>query len=87
MVKEAAEGWLFYTVSRVDRFFNTCKLPEDLRIEVQKRVKICAVCPELEVFIDSPKMGKCKKCNCSFPMILYSRSKSCPIGKWDSIPK
>ena len=87
MVKEAFEGWFSYMISRVDKFFNTCKLPEELRLEVQKRVKICSACPELEVSIDSLNLGKCKKCSCSFPMILYSRSKKCPIGKWGSIPK
>ena len=52
---------------------------------VEIRSSICSECPNLVVKSDNSNkifQGKCGVCGCSFPAIVYSKSKKCPEGRW-----
>ena len=50
-------------------------VPDNLKELADKRKKICEVCPKLQ-------KNKCGECGCSYPEILWSEGKSCPLKKW-----
>tara|TARA_B100000686_G_C16800912_1_gene985959 strand:- start:5338 stop:5622 length:285 start_codon:yes stop_codon:yes gene_type:complete len=84
-LKEIREGWFGYMMYKVslNRFLNP-KIKEEIEI----RYSICRECPDLRIKTDKSKsvfQGKCSICKCSFPAIVYSKSKKCPEGKWGAI--
>ncbi len=75
------DGWFNYIKSAIS---NRTLSPE-FQAEVEKRADICADCPELKVLSknqNSPFRGKCGKCGCIFPAMIFAPGKKCPIGKW-----
>jgi hypothetical protein len=46
----------------------------------QKRLSICAVCPEYVRLT-----AQCKKCGCFMKAKAASPDSSCPIGKWNRV--
>lgn len=85
-INEMREGWLSFMKNRlgIHRFSSSFKEA------IADRIEKCHSCPNLSVFSDSSRTifnGRCEKCKCIFPVLVYSKSKKCPIGKWDSIPE
>ena len=83
-VKNIKDGWLNFMKSCISRR----SLDPDLLNIVESRIKICSECPSLVVtkrmgFVSRSKGGTC---GCFFPMLAYARGKSCPEGKWGSVP-
>ena len=63
-------------------------LDQDFKDVVELRSSICSECPNLKVKSDKSNrifQGKCGICGCSFPAIVYAKSKKCPEDKWDSV--
>jgi hypothetical protein len=84
-LKEIKEGWFNFMKSRLDIH---C-LSVSFKREIENRIRECTKCEYLKVTSTSSKsmfQGKCEKCGCVFPALVYSHSKSCPENKWDSIP-
>ena len=82
-LKNIKDGWLNYIKS----IMNRRKLPQDIQDMVDHRSKICAACPELHMVTRAdgiPIRGRCKKCGCVFPAMVFAPGKRCPIGKWDA---
>jgi len=79
------DGWLRMLLVR---FFDK-DLPEDIEREIARRVELCMSCELFEKRENVTKLlrHRCSVCKCSFPGMAFSYKKSCPIGKWDSIPK
>ena len=74
------DGWFNYIKSAI----NKKSLPPKFQAEAEKRAEICTACPELVVIANrGPVRGKCKKCGCAFPAMIYAPKKRCPIRKWD----
>jgi len=44
------------------------------------RRKICDECDQLTK--SKVQFLTCKQCGCYYPMLVYAKSKSCPLGKW-----
>lgn len=84
LLKNIKDGWFNYILNSI----NKRSLSPKLKIAVEERAKICVACPELiitsKVNSNMPK-GKCKKCGCSFPAMIFAPRKRCPIGKWGKI--
>ena len=80
-LKNIKEGWLNYVKSVIAGQ----TLDKDLKREVDHRAKICQECPELRIYKFTPEAvrGKCKKCGCAYPALVFAPNKSCPIGKWN----
>lgn len=84
-LKEIKEGWFNFMKNRLDIH----NLSESFKKEIKHRMKKCTSCKYLKVTSTNSKsmfQGKCEKCGCIFPALVYSPSKSCPINKWNSIP-
>jgi len=79
--KNIKDGWLNYIKSLADKRL----LEPEFREEVDKRAELCTNCPELRIFNFTSKAarGKCKKCGCMYPALIFAPQKKCPIGKWD----
>lgn len=80
-LKDIKEGWFNYIKSIMSRK----KLPEDIQKMVEERSKICGTCPELHMTTIAggvPIRGRCRKCGCIFPAMVFAPNKKCPIGKW-----
>ena len=79
-LKNIRDGWLNYVKSLIDKR----SLEPGFLKEVNKRANICTVCPELKITkitSDSVK-GKCRKCGCTYPALIFAPKKQCPIGEW-----
>ena len=79
-MKNIGEGWFNFMKGCISRR----SLDPELAMLIEKRSKICSTCPELEV---TTRRGfvmkaKCGSCGCFFPMIVYAKSKKCPVDKW-----
>jgi len=78
------DGWFNYIKSAI----NKKSLSSEFQEEAEKRASICTGCPELTVVASKgPLRGRCKKCGCTFPAMIYAPKKRCPIGKWDKFEK
>ena len=81
--KNIKDGWLNYITSIMSRK----KLPPAIQQMAEDRAKICGDCPELHMVTRSdgvPVRGRCKKCGCIFPAMVFAPGKRCPLGKWDA---
>ena len=78
--KNIRDGWLNFIKSSI----NKSSLSPEFSKEVEKRSKICHTCPELKVarFTSTYIKGKCSRCGCVFPALIFAPKKSCPLGKW-----
>lgn len=81
-LKQFAEGWLNYTRAVV----SPGTLSEDVKKKAKDRSDICKTCPEFQNFAPNhphrPITGRCQKCGCAFPAMVYSIGKDCPLNKW-----
>ena len=79
-LKDIKDGWLNYIKSLI----NKRSLDPAFASEVDKRASICTSCPELRIVKITPDAvkGKCKKCGCLYPALIFAPGKNCPIGKW-----
>ena len=80
-LKNIKDGWMNYIKSLNKRF----PLDPELRELVEHRSEICAVCPEMQLMkrkVGKGPAGKCKKCGCRFPAMVFAPDKKCPIKKW-----
>lgn len=84
-ISNIADGWLRFILTR---FFNK-DIPECEREEISKRIDLCMNCEFFEKRNTRSKLlrYRCSICKCIFPGMAFSYKKSCPIKKWDSIPK
>jgi len=55
-------------------------LDRDSALLANERRKFCDECPKL-VKSSTPFL-KCEDCGCYYPMLAYSETKRCPMGKW-----
>jgi len=81
LLQNIKDGWLNYIKSSISKK----SLSPALQTEVERRAKICTDCPELKLLsknITGPIRGRCKKCGCVFPALIFAPGKRCPIGKW-----
>ena len=72
--KEASEGWSALTLHAIGAL-------DKKTIEMaNNRRKICDSCDQLSM----SKVGflSCDQCGCFYPMLTYSKTKKCPLGKW-----
>jgi len=82
-LKNIKDGWLNYITSMMSRR----KLPPDIKEMAESRAKICGDCPELHLVTRTdgvPVRGRCRKCGCIFPAMVFAPGKRCPLGKWDA---
>ncbi len=84
-LREIKEGWFNFLKTRI----KSLDTNDSLKPYFEKRIKDCIDCKFLKITSTNKNslfLGKCIHCGCIFPALAYSHSKSCPIGKWDSIP-
>jgi hypothetical protein len=84
LLQNIKAGWFNYIKSSI----NKKSLSAELRLEVESRAKICTTCPELKLIsknIAGPLQGRCGKCGCAFPAMIFAPNKVCPIGKWGKL--
>ena len=84
LLQNIKDGWLNYIKSSISKK----SIPAEMQKEIEKRAEICSACPELRLISknpSSPARGRCGKCGCIFPALIYAPRKSCPIRKWDKI--
>ncbi len=72
--KEAKEGWTAVTLHMMGA------LDSELATLANNRRKICDSCDQLTQ--SKIQFLTCKQCGCFYPMLAYSKSKKCPLGKW-----
>jgi len=72
--KEIQEGWTALTMHMAGA------LDYDTATMANERRKICDNCPELQP--SKMQFLSCKQCGCYYPMLAYSKTKKCPLGKW-----
>ena len=80
-LKDIKDGWFNYMKSIMSRR----KMPPDIQQMVETRSAICGTCPELHMVkrADGAAIrGRCRKCGCIFPAMVFAPGKKCPIGKW-----
>jgi hypothetical protein len=81
-LKDFAEGWLNYARATVD----PGSLSNEAKEKVEKRAEICKACPEYQSLVpkgtSGPLQGRCRKCGCTFPAMVYAIGKTCPLNKW-----
>jgi len=71
---QVGEGWSKLTMHMMGLLdVNSIEL-------ANKRRKICDDCPKLVK--SKTAFLKCNDCGCYYPMLAYSSTKSCPMGKW-----
>ena len=78
-LKEAASGWVNFIMSYSERF------PKSDRDLAEERSHVCRTCPKLvkaDKIIAKRWPLQCQVCGCVFPVIVYSKNKKCPLGKW-----
>ena len=83
LLKNIKDGWFNYIKASISRR----SLSPEFQEEVNKRAEICSTCPELKLISkkvpgSGPVQGKCNKCGCVFPPLIFAPGKKCPIGKW-----
>ena len=86
LLKNIKDGWFNYIKSSMNRR----SLSPEFQKEVEKRAEICSNCPELKLISSKgsgPIQGKCRKCGCVFPPLIFAPGKRCPIGKWGKFDK
>ncbi len=84
LLQNIKDGWLNYIKSSISKK----SLAPELHAEIEKRADICSKCPELKLISKNPigpAKGRCRKCGCIFPALIFAPKKLCPIGKWDKI--
>jgi len=84
-LREIREGWFNYMKYKLSKRL----IEQEFKEIIESRASVCAQCPDLKIASDrlnSIFQGKCGVCGCSFPAIIYSKSKKCPDGRWDAIP-
>lgn len=81
-LKDIKDGWLNYIKSMI----NKKSLDPKFSKEVDRRAGICSNCPELRITSISKDAikGRCKKCGCMYPALIFAPGKKCPIGKWSN---
>ena len=80
-IKDIGDGWLNFLMTK---FFNK-DLPIERKRAVEERFNICIDCDNLKMFktkYSSAKLRFCGVCKCSFPGMIFSKGKKCPVGKW-----
>ena len=82
-LKDIREGWMNYFRSVSD----SKNLPIEIKRMSEERAETCKTCPELKpllkgVKIGGPIKGRCGKCGCAFPQLVFAPGKKCPLGKW-----
>ena len=79
-LKNIKDGWLNYIRTLV----NKRSLDPKFKDEIDKRAQVCGDCPELMIrnFSSTLLKGKCRRCGCSYPALIFAPRKRCPIGKW-----
>jgi len=83
-ISEIREGWYNYTISRVKKLFKRNSERSKIEQMAESRASVCKSCPSLVILTSRLPIAKCKECGCAFPSLVYSKSKKCPTGKWDS---
>jgi len=81
-LKDIKEGWLNYIKSLISKK----TLDPEFSKVVSKRASICTTCPYLVMtrLTKDAVYGKCKKCGCIYPAMIFAAGKKCPIGKWSN---
>ncbi len=73
-LKQVGEGWSalgLHMMGMLDK--------ESVEMANSRR-KICDECDQL--IKSKAQFMHCNQCGCYYPMLTYSKSKSCPLGKW-----
>lgn len=71
---QVGEGWTKLSMHMIGM------LDKESVLLANSRRKICDSCPKLVK--SSAAFLKCSDCGCYYPMLAYSSTKSCPLGKW-----
>jgi len=72
--KEAKDGWKAASLHMMGM------LDHKTATIANERRKICDSCDQL---VQSKiQFLKCNQCGCFYPMLAYSKTKKCPLGKW-----
>jgi len=79
---EIVEGWTNYIKSKKSK-----ALSPDIEKIADERASICGNCDELickpiKIFKKEISKYRCGMCGCSFPMMVFSMKKKCPLDKW-----
>tara|TARA_R110001592_G_scaffold51934_3_gene159407 strand:- start:289 stop:552 length:264 start_codon:yes stop_codon:yes gene_type:complete len=81
VLKQIKEGWFTYMLYKI----SSSSLKHPFKEVVENRLNICSKCPDLKISnnkLNTVFQGKCNICGCSFPAIVYAKSKKCPAKKW-----
>jgi len=71
---QIGEGWTKVTMHLLGL------LDKETASLANERRKICDECPKLVE--SNTSFLKCNECGCYYPMLVYSSTKVCPLGKW-----
>ena len=72
--KEIQEGWTALTKHMMGA------LDKQTANMANTRRKICDDCDQLQP--SKIQFLTCVQCGCYYPMLAYSKTKKCPLGKW-----
>ena len=72
--KEIQEGWSTLTLHMMGM------LDKETAELANNRRKICDECDQLTP--SKIQFLSCDQCGCYYPMLAYSKTKNCPLGKW-----
>tara|TARA_E500000331_G_scaffold344013_1_gene379586 strand:- start:88 stop:366 length:279 start_codon:yes stop_codon:yes gene_type:complete len=82
VIKDIKDGWLNYMILKIESMTTRLRLSDKFKKEVETRSNICRSCPSLSISSKKIFGAKCGHCGCSFPALVFSQKKRCPIGKW-----
>jgi len=80
------DAWLTFLMVK---YFNK-ELPSATKKIVEERFNTCVSCDHLKkkTFKSSKVIMRfCDICKCSFPGMIFSSGKKCPVNKWGAIPE